>query len=464
MTPSKLRFRWIVSSIVFGTILLTGGCAAEVTVPSSVSEDVRSIQAQLTRAEVREILGKPYFQNEQLRVEAYRMTGIDVDVLLVFFVLPIPFPGQWHEHHIFIAYDQAWKVFKSAIGMDYLRAGGLTLATTSVGDRPEVLLATMEMSRQAWSTPPKEGKCALILLSRLPVMERVLVDGVQLIDLGPGSHYLSSTFSRHEIDAGEHTIVVQQSLTEKYHQKFSCKPGTQSFVRLGPQNIEQNREGKIVITTKLPYRDGVLQILAHDDDWFGFAESYYAGAADRRGIEPWQKTADQRQAGLKTRSEGSGADRQGITANQKTADQRQAELHTRAESGGAEDQYRLGRYFYEKTFVLQGTARDDAVSRAWYWTCLAANNGLSVAQSLLGFWHSQEVSERRIAPGPMDFRQAYLWYSLAATKGRPDAKAGQAKLTEIMSSSSISEAKRLVSDWQPDAASCGVKPSAGKGA
>ncbi len=285
------------------TSLLAGGCTPSpvATIHSDVPQEMQAARAQLkqeiTRAEVREILGSPYLQNDFLRVEAYRMTGTDVDFQLAF-VLPIPVPGERHTYHFFVAYDEAWKVFDSdsdvAKSPFRLVAADLVLATTFMGDRPEVLLATREMSQLALSTRPSPGTCALILLSDPIAMERVLVDGDQVIELGSATLLgdLYNTFSRHEIDAGEHTIeVAQQSVTGRFRQQFECKPETFNFVSLDALYVREYwswqgvaQEGQLVITTDPPRNAHELrQILAHDDDWYGFAESYYSGLADRRG-------------------------------------------------------------------------------------------------------------------------------------------------------------------------------------
>ncbi len=162
--------------------------------------------------------------------------------------------------------------------------------------RPEVLLATKEMSGEALSKPPRPGTCALVLLSSPSAMERVLIDGVELVEHGWATRWnnLYNTFSRHEVDAGEHTLeVAQQSVSGRFRQKFSCNSGTFTFVKLVAWITPDfwtmwgmAQEGQIVITAERPPNTNELrQILAHGDDWYGFPESYYAIAVGRRANE-----------------------------------------------------------------------------------------------------------------------------------------------------------------------------------
>ncbi len=297
MVPYCPLRRCIVGLITVAASLLTGGCFPMGTIQSDVPEEVSSARAQLkqgvTRAEVREMLGSPYLQNESLRVEAYRKAGSDVR-LMWFFFFPTWEAVDKHAYHFFIAYDETWKVFdwQAEVGSGRLKAADFVLVAASSRvsprlqyTRPEVLLATKQMSREALLKPPRSGACALVLLSYPSAMERVLVDRVELVELGWAARgrNLWNTFSRHEIDAGEHSLVVdQQSVSGWFRQKFSCSSGTFTFVRLEARNITDfwtfwglAQEGQIVITTEPPPNTNELrQILAHGDDWYGFAESY----------------------------------------------------------------------------------------------------------------------------------------------------------------------------------------------
>ncbi len=302
MSQNSLLRWWVVGLITAVMHLLTGGCAGRVaTIPSEVPQEMQEVRTQLkrgtTRAEVQEVLGSPYFQNDSLRVEAYRKTGTDVDFGMVVFI-PLVLPGKKHAIHFFIAYDEAWRVHDSDSDVGrgrtpQLVAADLVLSAASLGERPEVLLATKELSQLAISAPPSPGMCVLIVLSNPVPMKRVLVDGVEVVDFDPTTleSTLFNAFSRHEIGAGEHTIEVdQQSVTSRFRQQLECKPGTFNYMRLEAQLIRKYwswygvvQEGQIVITPDPPPDAKELrQILAHEDDWYGFAEGYYAGTIGRR--------------------------------------------------------------------------------------------------------------------------------------------------------------------------------------
>ena len=309
MLPFCLVRRRIAGLITVVASLLTGGCFPLGTIESDVPEEVDSAVVQLnkgvTQAEVREILGSPYFQNEPLRIEAYRKSGSDYRGMWAI-VMPVWEAVDRHAYHFFIAYDERWKVLDWQVGAGSGRVEVadfvLVAASNRIGPfvqhtRPEVLLATKQMSQEALSKPPRPGTCALVLLSDPSAMERVLVDGVELVDHGWATRWkrLSDTFSRHEVDAGEHALeVAQQSVSGRFRQKFSCSSGTFTFVRLEAQIIPDfwtlwgfAQEGQIVITTEPPPNTNELrQILANGDDWYGFPENHYAIAADHRANAP----------------------------------------------------------------------------------------------------------------------------------------------------------------------------------
>ena len=123
MIPICILRRWLISLITIVASLHTGGCAIG-TIESDIHQEVAAVRTQLkkgiTRAEVREILGSPYFQNEPLRVEAYRKTGTDVEIGVAIFV-PMALPADKHTYHFFIAYNEKWEVLDWQVGGGALR-------------------------------------------------------------------------------------------------------------------------------------------------------------------------------------------------------------------------------------------------------------------------------------------------------------------------------------------------------
>lgn len=127
-------------------------------------------------------------------------------------------------------------------------------------------------------------------------------------------------------------------------------------------------------------------------------------------------------------------------------------------ASSADEQYQRGRYFYEKSYALDGEWREFAMQEAWYWTCLSAHHGQPQGQYLLGFWLSQDASDQRIVPGHRDEMQAYVWYARAAAQGLEIAQTAKDDAKEGKSSTMTAEAERMVETWQPDPASCGAPP------
>ncbi len=125
-----------------------------------------------------------------------------------------------------------------------------------------------------------------------------------------------------------------------------------------------------------------------------------------------------------------------------------------AEQGSVDDQYRLGRYHYERTFDGPTSEQAHHASEAWYWICRAANNGHPTGQSLLGFFYSNDNPGRPTAFIPTDLMKAYLWYSHAASNGRSEANAVKARLAERMTTDDINKAERQVIEWKPNPVEC----------
>jgi hypothetical protein len=79
----------------------------------------------------------------------------------------------------------------------------------------------------------------------------------------------------------------------------------------------------------------------------------------------------------------------------------------------------------------------------------SASCGKPEDQHYLGlkYMHGSEPAEE-------DVVEAYKWFRLAASQGYPIATEYSDKLAERMSAEQISEAMKLVADWEPDADSC----------
>ncbi len=83
------------------------------------------------------------------------------------------------------------------------------------------------------------------------------------------------------------------------------------------------------------------------------------------------------------------------------------------------------------------------------WRCLAAHGGQAEAQFSLGGRY--EYGDGEIQP---DTALSYLWHSLAARNGKTIATRAVDRLRADMSPTQITEAERLVAEWEPNPAEC----------
>ena len=88
----------------------------------------------------------------------------------------------------------------------------------------------------------------------------------------------------------------------------------------------------------------------------------------------------------------------------------------------------------------------DDPKKAWVWFCRAANEGLPAAQYHLGnsYHHGKE-------PVVQDSVQSYLWYTLAGSKREHRVFRN---LIAEMTPDQITEAERLLAEWEPNPAEC----------
>ena len=118
------------------------------------------------------------------------------------------------------------------------------------------------------------------------------------------------------------------------------------------------------------------------------------------------------------------------------------ELKRHAEEGDAEAQYELS--------VTYGVAED--ADKAWYWKCVSALNNHAAAQEALGNiyrygqWAGWSVER--------DHVKAYMWYSLAEGNNSPYASEIRAAAAEQLTPAQITEAERLVAEWELNPAEC----------
>lgn len=136
------------------------------------------------------------------------------------------------------------------------------------------------------------------------------------------------------------------------------------------------------------------------------------------------------------------------------------DLKTMAEQGNADAQYQLG--------VLSSSPRE-----SWKWFCLAANQRHPQAQLEIGNFY-----ETGRDPVSVDLGLAYVWYKLAELNGFEEnvgsryrktttgykccfpSKSHRQILAEQLDLAQLSEADRLVAEWEPNPAECEIEAQA----
>jgi hypothetical protein len=132
-------------------------------------------------------------------------------------------------------------------------------------------------------------------------------------------------------------------------------------------------------------------------------------------------------------------------------------LRLAAENGQREAMYTLGHEHEAGTL------------EKWHWVCLAATQGHAKARHETG--HYYETGEN---PVSQDLVRSYVWYSLAETSGYQEAGTSYKKtdtgmkccfsdisrreiVAENLAADQITEADRLVAEWDPNPAECDIE-------
>lgn len=115
-----------------------------------------------------------------------------------------------------------------------------------------------------------------------------------------------------------------------------------------------------------------------------------------------------------------------------------AEFWPAARSGNADAEELIGVMYA----MGLGVERDDA--RAFDWYLRASMKGHPGAQSGVGWYY--EVGRGLPAP---DFVRAYMWYTLSAIGGDPDAAISLEDIERKMTREQIDQALLMVNDYRP---------------
>ena len=302
------------SPLLFLIIILSACGIAPIE--SKVPDQLASFQEQVTpgetsRQEVHERLGQPFFHNERLGIELYRVTsGRDAYVHVAFF--PVWVDTEEVIIYALVIYDDGdvvqsinWDVYDVYLHEHYdpnnfshrkvrmarLEAAGFTFIAIKEGEffrRKELLLAPASESRDTMHLPPPENKCAILFfypqivgqityminseqIGSMPLMGGTVVFGPDLMDV----------FTKVLVAEGEHEVSLSTfSRPKEFRRKFHCKPGQIFYahpkldlVESEPWGFLRHRskyEGEIIVSHHpLESYEGWRRLLFYSGKWLG---------------------------------------------------------------------------------------------------------------------------------------------------------------------------------------------------
>jgi TPR repeat protein len=132
------------------------------------------------------------------------------------------------------------------------------------------------------------------------------------------------------------------------------------------------------------------------------------------------------------------------TSQEEKDEQARSRWQDAANAGDPEAQYRLGRAY------CCGIGPKYSTSKAIKWYCKSAKRGYLPAQLALADLYSDygATPTGYLGKPAADFVNAYLWYTVAASKGDQHAFERRHDLGNMMDPADISAAKQLATRWR----------------
>jgi len=293
----RFRKQWLqlVELILIGIVFVLAGCGTVYTHPSKVRSLLDEVRATIligdTRDEVRTLLGKPFIDGKDQRLEVYRFSGRDIYIDLTPFPLPVPSDKVWVG--VLVIYDENEKVKELDVDIseELITAGGFRfVALTTYYPYPETLMGPWISWDELSQKSIPEGLCSLVLFMGECPMEIISLDNKRIADFRPGATECDGVESGYfgayiemNITPGKHRLKVHQTIEghgRDFENVFDCKGDDRVYVELRAKKVKHSTwsvtqlEGNLVVS-KAPLKKhiigatGVSPILWHRGTWYG---------------------------------------------------------------------------------------------------------------------------------------------------------------------------------------------------
>lgn len=239
---------WAVALAAVGVVALVG-CAGEIpvhesSVPKQFEQDTTAITIGDTdRAALRQLLGQPWVSSEYWQFELFRLAGRDVNLVVTFVPLPLPFmyTTDQEERYLLVQYDANGKVsaFAASVSGDFgydPQVGEVIVSIGVQGERPDVF-ASPQRRDEYLDTLRGSEHCLVLVACRGAICYDV-TPGL-IVDRGAsrklpkallGPSWLTPLMlppGRHRLEATSTGTYKLQAETE-----FSCTAGDLLYVAL----------------------------------------------------------------------------------------------------------------------------------------------------------------------------------------------------------------------------------------
>jgi hypothetical protein len=239
---------WAAALAAVGVVALAG-CGGEMRVhDSSVPKQFEQAAMAITlgetdRAALRQLLGQPWVSSEYWQFELFRLSGRDVDLVVTFVPLPVPFmyTTDKEERYLLVQYDTNGKVsaFATSVSGDFghdPQVGEVIVFIGVQGQRPDVFVSPQR--RDEYLATQRGGDYCSVLVSCpgdlcFNYNPGLIVDRGESLKLSKallGKYWLTPLIlppGRHRLEATATGMYKLQAETE-----FSCTAGDLLYVAL----------------------------------------------------------------------------------------------------------------------------------------------------------------------------------------------------------------------------------------
>jgi uncharacterized protein YceK len=297
--------------ILSGYVLILSGCGSLVSHKADTRELSDEVKVKIsvgdTRKKVRSIFGEPSVNIPSHKMEVYKKSDRDFDVIWVFAPwAPVPILGEKAIGVVFVIYDEqdlvkelaadVWEEPpRGAYGYDewVLKSGEFSFVNI-YNQEPTTLLGPPVIWQELAASVSSEKNCSLVIVMGQCPMEKISIDHNQIADFylaggycdvdGPPPDYehhnLLRTFLWKEISPGNHRLRIHQRIKfGNMETTFDCAPGETIYAELEPSKMvpdtwySRRLEGVITIsksiTNNIVELGELRPILWHQGTWYG---------------------------------------------------------------------------------------------------------------------------------------------------------------------------------------------------